>query len=164
MNELINFSTYVFYRKKKRTFKGRKTNNKHSVTSIKLDFKTRTLILRFSFNNFRTRYRASLKNGVLVEDERGPLIVTHNYYHVYNNNNDGCNLNQESLHSDQDQDYPLDLSTKLLEPKIEAKIESADTTASCPSPCLIDLTVKKNVEPDTSCQTQVRKILLSKSL
>jgi len=109
-----------------------------------------------TFSN-KTRYRASLKNGVLVEDERGPLIVTHNYYHVYNNNNDGCNLNQESLHSNHDQDYPLDLSTKLLEPKIEAKIESADTTASCPSPCLIDLTVKKNVEPDTSCQTQIER-------
>jgi len=109
-----------------------------------------------TFSN-KTRYRAKLKNGVLVEDERGPLIVTHNYYQIYNNNNDdgGCSMNQDAWNCDQD--YPLDLSTKLLVPKIEAKIESADTTASCPSPCLIDLTVKKNVDPDTSSQTQVER-------
>jgi len=102
------------------------------------------------------RYRASLKNGELVRDEKGPLVVTHNYIPIFDNNNDTFI---------KDEEYPLDLSVKLekqeIQTIVEANPEPVDVNDSGYitndiSPCaVVDLTMKSIEEPTSNVDDDV---------
>jgi len=102
------------------------------------------------------RYRASLKNGELVKDEKGPLVVTHNYIPIFDNNNDTFI---------KDEEYPLDLSVKLekqeIQTIVEANLEPFDVNDSGYitndiSPCaVVDLTMKSIEEPTSNVDDDV---------
>ena len=83
----------------------------------------------------------------MVRDEKGPLIVTHNYIPVFDNNNDTFI---------RDEECPLDLSVKLEKQEIaELNPEPVDANDSGYitndiSPCtdaVVDLTMKPSEEP-----------------
>ena len=82
---------------------------------------------------YRLSYRSSIRNGVLVEDPRGGLIVTHTYVPLYNNNNYEDQLQQA------EQTEPLDLSLALAaaaEEKPALPLVQPST-----SPPVVDLTI-----------------------
>ena len=82
---------------------------------------------------YRLSYRSSIRNGVLVEDPRGGLIVTHTYVPLYNNNNYEEQLQQA------EQTEPLDLSRALAaaaEEKPALPLVQPST-----SPPVVDLTI-----------------------
>ena len=114
-------------------------------------------------------YRASLKNGQLVEDEKGPLIVTHNYVASVNNNDltvtdrdhDNNDLTVSNDHdiidlSKHDPNIPLDLSmTKvktevtssiLISPGMDDISDSGYITSPVSMESGLDLTVAKKTQ------------------
>ena len=106
------------------------------------------------------RYRASLKNGELVKDEKGPLIVTHNYIPIFDNNNDTFI---------KDEEYPMDLTVKreklevldIQSTTVEANPEPIDANDSgyitnnlSPS-AVVDLTIKHSEEPTSNVDDEV---------
>ena len=83
---------------------------------------------------YRLSYRSSIRNGVLVKDPRGGLIVTHTYVPLYNNNN-----NYEEQLQQAEQTEPLDLSLALAaaaEEKPALPLVQPST-----SPPVVDLTI-----------------------
>ena len=50
-----------------------------------------------------------------MKDEKGPLVVTHNYIPIFDNNNDTFI---------KDEEYPLDLSVKLEKQEIQTIVEA----------------------------------------
>ena len=90
-------------------------------------------ILKCFTRIYRLSYRSSIRNGALVEDPRGGLIVTHTYVPLYNNNNYEEQLQQA------EQTEPLDLSRALAaaaEEKPALPLVQPST-----SPPVVDLTI-----------------------
>ena len=88
-------------------------------------------------------YRASLKNGQLVEDEKGPLIVTHNYVASVNNNDLTVTSRDHDNNVTEDHDI-IDLSNAKHDPNIPldlsmTKVKTEVTSSILISPSMDDI-------------------------
>ena len=82
------------------------------------------------FFMFRLRYRARMKNGELVEDQAGPLIVTHKYLpaeddHVINHNDDEFSQHDPNLPLDLTKPRKIETKTIVVNPIIMASSASS---------------------------------------
>ena len=90
-----------------------------------------------------------------MQDDNGPLIVTHSYSPVYHNNNNNSEPCQVNNNSEPWQDAPLDLTMKE-EKKLTISAVMSDVSPSSDhqsqmSECTssLDLTVKKESETES---------------